>query len=71
MEVDFVVVNAYSHYITIVARPWLHDLGAVCSTLHLKVRCPPGDHIEELVGSKFVARQCLEAAVMHQPETKS
>ena len=41
VEVDFVVVNAYSHYTTIVAQPWLHDLGAVSSTLHLKVQCPP------------------------------
>ena len=71
VEVDFVVVNAYSHYTTIVAQPWLHDLGTVSSTLHLKVRCPPRDHIEELVGSKFMARQWLEAAVMYQPEIES
>ena len=56
VEVDFVVVNAYSYYTTIVARPWLYDLGAVSSTLYLKVRCPPRDHIEELVGSQFMAR---------------
>ena len=29
VEVDFIVVNAYSPYIAIVARPWLHSLGAV------------------------------------------
>ena len=71
VEVDFVVVNAYSHYTTIVARPCLYDLGAVSSTLYLKVQCPPRDHIEELVGSQFLARQWLKAAVMHQPETES
>ena len=32
MEVDFIVVDAYSLYITIVARPWLHTLGVVSST---------------------------------------
>ena len=34
VEVDFIVVDAYSPYTTIVARPWLHTLGAVSSTLH-------------------------------------
>ena len=34
VEVDFIVVDAYSPYIAIVARPWLHTLGAIFSTLH-------------------------------------
>ena len=34
VEVDFIVVDAYSLYTTIVARPWLHALGAISSTLH-------------------------------------
>ena len=34
VEVDFNVVNAYSPYIAIMARPWLHALGAIFSTLH-------------------------------------
>ena len=34
VEVDFIVVNAYSPYTAIVARHWLHTLGAVFSTLH-------------------------------------
>ena len=34
VEVDFIVVDSYSPYTTIVARPWLHALGAVSSTLH-------------------------------------
>ena len=34
VEVDFIVVDAYSPYIAIVARPWLHALKAVSSTLH-------------------------------------
>ena len=70
VEVDFIVVDAYSPY-TAVARPWLHAPGAVSSTLHLKVKYPFGDQIEELVGSQFVARQFLVAAIMHQPEIGS
>ena len=34
VEVDFIVVDAYSPYTTIVARPWLHTLEAISSTLH-------------------------------------
>ena len=65
VEVDFIVVDAYSPYTAIVARPWLHVFGVVSFTLHLKVKYPSGNHIEELVGSQFVARQCLIAAIMH------
>ena len=38
--VDFIVVDAYSPYTAIVARPWLHTLGAASSTLHQKVKYP-------------------------------
>ena len=34
VEVNFIVVDAYSLYMAIVARPWLHALGAISSTLH-------------------------------------
>ena len=43
VKVDFIVVDAYSPYTAIVARPWLHALRAVSSTLHLKVKYPLGD----------------------------
>ena len=50
VEVDFIVVDAFSPYTAIVARPWLHALGAISSTLHQKVKYPLEDQIEELVG---------------------
>nr|XP_023884281.1 uncharacterized protein LOC111996528 [Quercus suber] len=34
VEVDFIMVDAYSPYTANVARPWLHTLRAVSSTLH-------------------------------------
>ena len=34
VEVDFIMVDAYSPYTAIMARPWLHALGVVSSTLH-------------------------------------
>ena len=42
VEVDFIIMDAYFPYIAIVARPWLHTLGAVSSILHQKVKYPSG-----------------------------
>ncbi|XP_075665342.1 uncharacterized protein LOC142635004 [Castanea sativa] len=71
VNVDFIVVDTYSPYTTIVARPWLHALGTVSSTLYVKITFPPRDQIEELLGSQFVARQCMTTAILHQPEPES
>ena len=65
---NFIVVDAYSPYTTIVARPWLHAIGVVSFILHLKVKYPFGDQVEELVGSQSMARQCLVATVRHHTE---
>ena len=70
IEVDFNVVDAYSPNTTIVTRPWLHALKAVFSTLHMKVKYPSRNQIEELVGSQSMARQCLVAAILHQLKTE-
>ena len=35
------------------------------------MKYPSGDQIEELVRSQSIARQCLVAAIMHQPEDES
>ena len=56
MEVNFIMVDAYSPYTVIVARPWLHIMGAVSSTLHFKVKYPSGDQVEELIESQSMAR---------------
>ena len=50
VEVDFIVVDAYSPYTAIVARPWLHTLGAVSSTLHQKIKYSSGGQIKEILG---------------------
>ena len=71
VEVDFIVVDAYSPYTAIVARPWLHTLGAVSSTLHQKVKYPSECQIKEILGDQSMARQCLVAAIQHKPEAES
>ena len=46
VEVDFIVVDAFSPYTAIVSKPWLHTLGAVSSTLHQKVKYHPKDKLK-------------------------
>ena len=71
VEVDFIVVNAYSPYTAIVARPWLHTLGAVSSTLHQKVKYPFGGQVEEIRGDRAMARQCMVAAISRRSNAES
>jgi len=71
VEVDVIVVDAYSSYTAIVAKPWLHTLGAVSLTLHQNLKYSSGDQIKELVKSQSMAWQCLMAAILYQPEVKS
>ena len=68
VEVDFIVVDSYSPYTAIVARPWLYALGAVSSTLHQKVKYPSEGLVKEILGNQSVARQCMVAAILHKPE---
>ena len=70
VEVDFIVVDAYSPYTAIVARPLLHTLGAVSSTLHQKIKYPSGGQIKEILGDQTMARQCMVAAIRHRPEVE-
>ncbi|XP_065617772.1 uncharacterized protein LOC136062541 [Quercus suber] len=71
VEVDFIVVDVFSPYTAIVARPWLHALGAVSSTLHQKIKYPSEGRVCEIRGDQSVARQCLVAAIQHEPRAES
>ena len=64
-------MDAYSPYTAIVARPWLHTLEVVSSTLHQKIKYPSGGQIKEILGDQALARQCMVAAIQHKPETES
>ena len=71
VEVDFIMVDSYSPYTAIVARPSLHALGAVSSTLHQKVKYPSEGQVKEILESQSMARQCIVAAILHRPEAES
>ena len=36
--VTFIVVTSFSPYTMILGRPWIHAMGAVLSTLYIKVK---------------------------------
>ena len=63
VKVNFIVVEAFSSYTSILARPWLHAMGAMPSTLHLKVKYPTQGRVGELVGDQATARQYLVSAI--------
>ena len=71
VEVGFIVVDAYSPYTAIVARPWLHALEAISSTLYQKVKYPSNGQVKEIVGNQSMARQCMVAAILHKPNAES
>ena len=71
VEVDFIVVDSYSPYTAIMARPWLHALEVVSSTLHQKVKYSSKGLVKEILGNQSVDRQCMVAAILHKPEAVS
>ena len=71
MEVNFIVVDAYSPYTAIVARPWLYAMEAISSTLHLKVKYLSRGRVKELVGSQSMAKQCMVATIRYQTGDES
>ena len=59
VKVDFIVVDAYSPYTAIVARPWLYTLEAVSSTLHQKVKYPSEGQVKEILGGSVCGKAVL------------
>ena len=71
VQVSFIVMEAYSPYTAILARLWLHAMGAISSTLHFKVKYPTQGRVGELIGSQVMARQCLIAAITRKPASQA
>ena len=68
--VNFIVVDAFSPYIAILGQPWIHAMGVVLSTLHMRVKFPTEGGIAMVRGDQRVARQCLVAAINHKIKQK-
>ena len=63
VTVAFIVVASFSPYTAILGRPWIHTMGAVPSTLHVKVKFCTKQGIAVVRGSQQAARQCLVTVV--------
>ena len=61
--VAFIVVALFSPYIAILGWQWIHAMGAVPFTLHVKVKFPTEQGITVVRGSQQAVRPCLVAAV--------
>lgn len=70
VEVNFIVVNAFSPYTAILGRPWFHAMGVVLSTLHQKIKFPTEDGVAIVRANQKMARQYLVAAINHKIKQK-
>ena len=61
--VTFIVVNSFSPYTAILGRPWIHAMGAILSSLHIKVKFRTEWGVATVRGNQQVARQCLVTAI--------
>ncbi|XP_075645887.1 uncharacterized protein LOC142617080 [Castanea sativa] len=68
--VTFIVVSSFSPYTVILGRLWIHDMGAIPSTLHVKVKFRTEEGITVIRGDQQAAKQCVVATAYKQTEQK-
>ena len=66
--VTFIVVNSFPQYTAILERPWIHAMGAIPSTLHMKVKFRTERGVAIVRGNQKVAWQCLVSAAHWKDE---
>ena len=49
--VTFTIVTSFSLYTAILGRPWIHLMGAVSSTLHVKIKFPTEQGVTVIRGN--------------------
>ena len=64
----FIVVDSFSLYTAILGRPWIHAIGAIPLTLHIKVKFRMEQGVATVRGNQKVAWQCLIAAAHWKDE---
>ena len=64
----FIMVDSFSPYTVILGRPWIHAMGAIPSTLHMKVKFHTEHGVATVRGNQKVGRQCLIAAAHWKDE---
>ncbi|KAF2562743.1 hypothetical protein F2Q70_00016798 [Brassica cretica] len=63
MSTKFLVVDCESSYNMILARPWMHGMGAVHSTLHKMVKFPTPWGIRAIRGDHEYSRSCYQTTL--------
>ena len=67
---NFIMVNAFSPYTVILAQPWIHALGVMPSTLHVKVKFLIKEGVAVMRGDRKAARQCSVTVINHEIKQK-
>lgn len=68
--ITFIVVDSFLPYTAILGRLWIHAMGVVPSTLHVKVKFHTEQGIATVRGNQQVARQCLVAPINQEIKQK-
>ena len=68
VKMTFIVVNLFSPYTAILGRPSIHVMGAIPSTLHMRVKFHTKRGVATVRGNQKIARQCLVAAAHWKDE---
>ena len=68
MIATFIVVDSFSPYTAILGRSWIHAMGAIPLTLHMKVKFRMEQGVATVRGNQKVARQCLFVAAHWKDE---
>ncbi|XP_048613422.1 uncharacterized protein LOC125587248 [Brassica napus] len=63
MSTKFLLVDYQSSYNMILGRPWIHDMGAVPSTLHQMVKFPTPWGIKAVRGDQENSRSCYQTTL--------
>ncbi|XP_050254609.1 uncharacterized protein LOC126700482 [Quercus robur] len=63
VAVTFTIVSSFSSYTAILGRLWIHSMGAIPSTLHVKIKFPTKQGVTVIGGDQQAARQFLIAVV--------
>ncbi|XP_013624431.1 PREDICTED: uncharacterized protein LOC106330525 [Brassica oleracea var. oleracea] len=63
LSTKFLVVDCHSAYNMILGRPWIHDMGAVPSTLHQMVKFPTPWGIRAVKGDQENSRSCYQTTL--------
>ncbi|KAJ9536184.1 hypothetical protein OSB04_un000644 [Centaurea solstitialis] len=59
-QTKFNVVDCQSAYNVILGRPWIHEMKAIPSTYHQKIKFPSPWGIQEIASENKVARECYK-----------